>query len=83
MFGESVGKKFRVVRLVEMKISKEMLKYRFKKSSKQNVEHFESSEFLPFFEETFTSNDSRIMKNHFQHTFKVPGILSEHQGIRR
>ena len=83
MFGECVGKKIRVVRLVEMKISKEILKYRLKKSSKQILEHLESSEFLPFFEETFTSNDSRIVKNHFQHTLKVPETLSERQGMRR
>ena len=26
-------------------------------------------------------NDSRIVKNHFQHTLKVPETLSEHQGM--
>ena len=52
-------------------------------SSKPILEHLESSEFFPFFEEIFTSNDSTIVKNHFQHTLKVPETLSEHQGMCR
>ena len=41
------------------------------------------SEFFPLFEEIFISNDSRIVKNHFQHTLKVPKTLSKQQGMRR
>ena len=43
----------------------------------------ERSEFFPFFLEIFTSNDSRIVKNHFQNTLKVPETLSERQGMCR
>ena len=44
---------------------------------------FERSEFFSVFEEIFISNDSRIVKNHFQHTLKVLETLSEHQCIHR
>ena len=58
-------------------------KNRLKKSSKPISVRFEKSAFSPFLEEIFTSNGSRMVKNHFQHTLKVSGTLSKHQGMRR
>ena len=66
-----------------MKISKDTQKYRLKKSLKLILENLERSEFFQFFEEIFTSNDSKIVSNHFQDTLKLPETLYKQQGMRR
>ena len=58
-------------------------KNRLKKLTKPISVRFEKSAFFPFLEEIFTSNGFRIVKNEFQHTLRVSGTLSQHQGIRR
>ena len=74
-----------VIRHVEMKISTETQKSEQKIAPKLILDDPEKSDFSSFFADFFTSKRLRVVKNHFQVSTHVEGlvseILSENQGI--